>query len=68
MNENNTSPTTMLTTNEVAEMLRLHPATVCKYAARGDIPCIQLGSMYRYKKEVIEAWLSLKSEENETEG
>jgi len=67
MNENNTSPTTMLTRNEVAEMLRLHPATVCKYAAIGDIPCIQLGTKYRYKKEVIEAWLSLKSEENETE-
>ena len=67
MTENNTSPTTILTTNEVAEMLRLHPATVCKYAARGAIPCIQIGSMYRFKKEIIEAWLSLKGEENEAE-
>lgn len=67
MNGNNTSTTTILTTNEVAEMLRLHPATVCKHAARGDIPCVQIGSMFRYKKEAIEAWLNLKSKENETE-
>jgi len=56
---------TILTTNEVAEMLRLHPMTVCKYAAAGKIPCIQLGRVYRFRKEDIETWLRKKMTVNE---
>ena len=51
---------TILTTVEVAEMLRLHPMTVCKYAKEGKIPCIQLGRVYRFRKEDIEDWLKNK--------
>ena len=33
----------MMTTKEVAEYLKLHEITVCKYAADGKIPAIRIG-------------------------
>ena len=61
-----TEPVTILTTNEVAKMLRLHPMTICKYAARGEIPCIQLGRMYRFREEDIKNWLNQRKNVDET--
>jgi len=58
----NNQTTTILTTNEVAEMLRMHPATICRYATRGVIPCVRLGSVFRFRKESIEDWLHSKDD------
>ena len=46
----------IMTTKEVAEYLRLHEITVCKYAAEGKIPAIRIGRVCRFDKEAIDAW------------
>jgi excisionase family DNA binding protein len=38
----------ILTTKEVAEYLKLHEITVCKYAAEGKIPAIRIGRVWRF--------------------
>lgn len=48
----------ILTTNEVAEYLKLHKITVCKYAASGIIPAIKIGRVWRFKKESIDRWVA----------
>ncbi len=36
----------IMTTKEIAEYLRLHQITVCKYAAEGEIPAIRVGRLH----------------------
>jgi excisionase family DNA binding protein len=47
----------IMTTKEVAEYLRLHEITVCKYAAEGKIPAIRIGRVWRFDKEAIDRWI-----------
>jgi excisionase family DNA binding protein len=35
--------TQIMTTREIAEYLKLHEITICKYAAEGAIPGIRIG-------------------------
>ena len=53
----NLPPGTLLTVTELASLLRLHEATVRKYADRGDIPCVRIGRVYRFEIESVEKWL-----------
>ena len=48
----------IMTTKEIAEYLRLHPITICKYAAEGQIPAIRIGRVWRFDKEAIDKWIS----------
>jgi excisionase family DNA binding protein len=45
----------IMTTKEVAEYLRLHEITICKYAAEGKIPAIRIGRVWRFDKEAVDA-------------
>jgi len=63
----------ILTTKEVAEYLKLHEITVCKYAAEGKIPAIRIGRVWRFDKDAIDRWIGgetratrFKAESNET--
>jgi excisionase family DNA binding protein len=47
-----------MTTKEVAKYLRLHPITICKLSKEGKIPSIQIGSAWRFDKEVIDKWIA----------
>jgi PTS system nitrogen regulatory IIA component len=47
-----------MTTKEVAKYLKLHEVTVNKYAAKGKIPAIRIGSVWRFDKEGIDKWIS----------
>ena len=47
-----------MTTKEVARYLKLHEVTVNKYAAKGKIPAIRIGSVWRFDKEGIDKWIS----------
>ena len=47
----------IMTTNEVAEYLKLHPITICKYAGEGKIPAIRIGRVFRFDKDVIDKWI-----------
>lgn len=51
-----------MTTKEVAKYLKLHEVTVNKYAAKGKIPAIRIGSVWRFDKEGIDKWISERQE------
>jgi len=48
----------IMTTKEVAEYLKLHEITICKYAAEGAIPAKRIGRVWRFDKEIIDRWIS----------
>jgi excisionase family DNA binding protein len=49
----------IMTTKELAEYLRLHQITICKFAAEGKIPAVRVGSrVWRFDKEAIDKWIS----------
>ncbi len=47
----------ILTTKEMADYLRLHEITICKYASEGVIPAIRIGRVWRFDKEEIDNWI-----------
>jgi len=51
----------IMTTNEIAQYLKLHPITICKYAAEGKIPAIRIGRVWRFDKKAIDKWISSAS-------
>jgi len=48
----------IMTTNEVAAYLKLHPITICKYASEGKIPAIRIGRVWRFDKDAIDKWIT----------
>ena len=48
----------IMTTKEVAEYLKLHEITICKYAAEGAIPAERIGRVWRFDKEIIDRWIA----------
>jgi excisionase family DNA binding protein len=50
--------TKVLTLQEVAKYLRVHPSTVYRLAKKGQIPAFKLGSDWRFNLESIDEWLS----------
>ena len=48
----------IMTTAEVASLMCVHPSTIRRYADEGDIPCVRIGRVYRYKGPDIEKWLT----------
>ncbi len=48
----------IMTTREMAEYLRLHQITICKFAAEGRIPAVRVGRVWRFDKEAIDKWIS----------
>ncbi len=50
--------TELLTVRELAQYLKLNPATVTRKTARGEIPAIKIGRQFRFHKEQIDKWLS----------
>ena len=48
----------IMTTNEIAEYLKLHPITICKYAAEEKIPAIRIGRVWRFDKDIIDKWIT----------
>lgn len=47
----------LLTTNELAEYLKLKRTTVLRKAKKGEIPAIKIGRQFRFDKEQIDSWL-----------
>jgi len=43
----------IMTTNEIAEYLKLHPITIIKHAREGKIPATRIGRVWRFDKELI---------------
>ena len=47
----------LITVQEAAEILRLHPRTVMNMAKRGDLPGSKIGKQWRFDLEAVESWL-----------
>ena len=48
----------IMTIKELAKYLKLHEITIGKYAAKGLIPAIRIGGVWRFDKEVIDKWIA----------
>jgi len=46
----------MLTINEVAKLLRLHPTTVYRLAKRGALPAFKIGYSWRFDTQDLNRW------------
>jgi excisionase family DNA binding protein len=55
----------IMTTNEIAEYLKLHPITIIKYAREGKIPATRIGRVWRFDKEAIDQWNALAQNNSE---
>jgi excisionase family DNA binding protein len=51
--------TPLLTAEQVAELLGLHPRTVLEFARDGRMPCRRFGRRVRFVRTEIEQWLSV---------
>jgi excisionase family DNA binding protein len=51
----------ILTTREVAELLKLHPKTVNKLAKSGRVPAYRIGRQWRFRKAEILKLLEKKN-------
>ena len=52
----------ILTVKELAEYLRIHPATIYKMLRRGEMPAFRIGTDWRFVRDDIDRWLELLSE------
>ena len=46
----------VLTVDEVARYLRVHPMTVQRWCRTGDLPAAKIGRAYRIKKDELDQW------------
>ena len=45
---------------EAAQYLRIHPRTLIRMARRGEIPSIQIGKLWRFRRTDLDDWLTSK--------
>ena len=50
----------IMTVKEVSDFLRLKEPTVCRLASEGKLPGVKIGKSWRFKRELIDEWLSRK--------
>ncbi len=56
--------TQIMTLKEVAKYLGLHPISIYRLIKTSDIPAMKIGGQWRFKKEVLDTWLSRQSHIN----
>jgi excisionase family DNA binding protein len=54
----------IMTVDEVAKYLTLHPLTVRRLARDGEIPAVKIGRQWRFKRDLLDRWLADRSMEN----
>jgi len=47
----------LITVEEAAKYLDIHPVTLYRWARAKKIPAVKMGKVWRFKKEKLEAWL-----------
>ena len=57
-------PDPIMTVDEVAEYLNLHPLTVRRLARDGEIPAFKVGRQWRIKRELLDKWIADQSAQN----
>lgn len=56
---------TVLTLDEVAEFLKVHPSTIYRLLKSHSIPAFKVGSDWRFNQESIERWIKEREQERE---
>jgi excisionase family DNA binding protein len=54
-------PEKLLTTNQVARYLKVDKFTVYRLVTQRKMPAFKVGSQWRFKKKMIDAWLMKNS-------
>jgi excisionase family DNA binding protein len=54
----------LMTIDEAAKYLRIHKSTIYRLAKGGRIPASKVGNKWRFRKDVIDQWLSEKENSN----
>lgn len=54
----------MMTINEVAEYLHLHPTTVYRLIKHGDLPACKIGDLWRIGFDELDEWRQEKTRKN----
>ena len=52
----------LLTVDEVAEFLQVHPKTVLRLVRSDDLPCLRLRSRLRFDPADVVRWVSARKE------
>jgi len=50
----------VLNTEEAASYLRIHPRTLTRMARHGEIPGLQIGRHWRFRRADLDAWVDSK--------
>jgi excisionase family DNA binding protein len=49
------------TVRDVAHYLNCSPQAVYQWAARRELPCLQVGTLRRFRRSDVDAWLEARS-------
>jgi excisionase family DNA binding protein len=49
--------TLILNSKEAASLLQIHPKTLQKLAREGTVPAFQIGTLWRYRADELDAWM-----------
>jgi putative molybdopterin biosynthesis protein len=55
---------TVLTLEEVAQFLRVHPSTVYRLLRKRSIPAFKVGADWRFNQDSVERWVKERESEN----
>jgi excisionase family DNA binding protein len=47
----------LLTSSEVAKILRVNPKVVERWAKAGEVPAFKVGKFWRYRSSDLESWV-----------
>jgi excisionase family DNA binding protein len=47
----------LIDVNEAAELLEVHPKTVKRLAAKGVIPAMKIGKLWRFRASLLDPWM-----------
>ena len=47
----------LLSSNEVGEILGIHPKVVERMAKRGEVPALKVGKFWRYRASALDGWI-----------
>lgn len=47
----------LISSNQAAAMLKVHPRTVRRLVRCGKIAAVQVGKLWRFKSSTLEAWI-----------
>jgi excisionase family DNA binding protein len=47
----------LLDSDGAAQLLKIHPKTLQRMARRGEIPGVQIGKLWRFRRSELNAWM-----------